>query len=94
MNKIYKRETLGSEKREKHPENWTRQRNVVLNFKVTEEERQKIEKRIELSELPKQDFFIASRLYQNINVVGNVKSFNAIRKEMVSIENHLRSIQP
>ena len=30
--------------------------------------------------------------YQNINVMGNVKSFNAIRKEMVSIENHLKSI--
>mgnify|MGYP002557740920 CR=1 FL=1 len=90
--RIYKRETLGSEKRERHPENWTRERNVILNFRVTEEEKQKIEKRIELSGLSKQDFFISSCLYQNINVVGNVKSFNAIRKEMVSIENHLKSI--
>ena len=92
MSRIYKRETLGSEKREKHSENWIRERNVILNFRVTEEERKKIEKRIELSGLSKQDFFISSCLYQNINVVGNVKSFNAIRKEMMAIENHLRSI--
>ena len=83
MNRIYKRETLGTEKRERHPENWIRVRNVILNFRVTEEEKRKIEKRIELSGLSKQDFFISSCLYQNINVVG---------KEMVSIENHLKSI--
>ena len=57
MNKIYKRETLGSEKRERRPENWTRERNVILHFRVTEEEKRKIEKRIELSGLSKQDFF-------------------------------------
>lgn len=37
MNKICKRETFGSEKMERHPENWTRERNVILNFRVTEE---------------------------------------------------------
>ena len=92
MSRIYKRETLGSGKREAHPENWIRERNVILNFRVTEEEKRKIEKRIRLSGLSKQDFFIASCLYQNINVVGNVKTFNAIRQEMLSIEKHLRSI--
>lgn len=92
MSRIYKRETLGSGKREAHPENWIRERNVILNFRVTEEEKRKTEKRIRLSGLSKQDFFIASCLYQNINVVGNVKTFNAIRQEMLSIEKHLRSI--
>ena len=92
MNRIYRRETLGSEEKEKHPKKYTRKRNVILNFRVTEEEKRKIEKRIELSGLSKQEFFISSCLYQSINVVGNVKSFNAIRKEMISIENHLKSI--
>lgn len=92
MSRIYKRETLGSGKREAHSENWIRERNVILNFRVTEEEKRKIEKRIRLSGLSKQDFFIASCLYQNINVVGNVKTFNAIQQEMLSIEKHLRSI--
>ena len=40
MNRIYKRETLGTKKRERHPENWIRERNVIMNFRVTEEERQ------------------------------------------------------
>lgn len=92
MNRIYRRETLGSEKKEKNPKKYTRKRNVILNFRVTEEEKRKIEKRIELSGLSKQEFFISSCLYQSINVVGNVKSFNAIRKEMISIENHLKNI--
>lgn len=92
MNRIYRRETLGSEKKEKNSKKYTRKRNVILNFRVTEEEKRKIEKRIELSGLSKQEFFISSCLYQSINVVGNVKSFNAIRKEMISIENHLKSI--
>lgn len=92
MSKIYRRETLPPVGVTKEKVK-TRKRNVILNFRTTPDERALIEKRIELSGLPKQDFFIASCLHQPINVIGNVKTFDAIRKEMKLIDEHLRNIE-
>lgn len=93
MGKIYRRETLvASVGRDSDEEKWTRKRNVIMNFRVTEEERDLINKRIKLSGLPKQDFFIESCMHQSIKVVGNIKTFDAIRKEMRKIEEHLRGL--
>ena len=64
-----------------------------MNFRVTEEERDLINRRIKLSGLTKQDFFIASCMHQSIKVVGNIKTFDAIRKEMREIEEHLRGLK-
>ena len=93
MGKIYRRETLvASVGRGSDEGKWKRKRNVIMNFRVTEEERDLINRRIKLSGLPKQDFFIASCMHQSINVVGNIKTFDSIRKEMWEIEEHLRGI--
>ena len=63
-----------------------------MNFRVSEEERDKINKRIKLSGLSKQEFFISSCMNQSITVIGNIKSFDAIRKEMRRIDEKLRKI--
>lgn len=91
--RIYRRETLFSDGKSERKSDYERKRNVIVNFRTTEEERQMINKRIELSGLPKQDFFIASCMHQSINVMGNIKTFDAIRKEMRVIDEHLRSIE-
>ena len=65
---------------------------MIMNFRVSEEERDKINKRIKLSGLSKQEFFISSCMNQSITVIGNIKSFDAIRKEMRRIDEKLRKI--
>ena len=86
--KIYRRDTHPSCKSKsvvkKNEKN--RKRNMILNFRVTPEEKELIETRIRLSGLSKETFFIESCLYQAIFVKGNVKSFDAIRKSIETIK--------
>ncbi len=85
--KIYRRATHSSHKSEKvlKKNEKNRKRNVILNFRVTPEEKELIEARIRLSGLSKETFFIESCMYQKIFVKGNIKTFDAIRKSLDSI---------
>lgn len=69
-----------------------RKRNIILNFRVSEEEKKLILKRIELSGLAKADFFIMSCLHQEIVTYGNVKTFNVIKQQIVVIDEHIMEI--
>ena len=88
MNKIYKRSTLKTTNRKK---DWrtNRERNIILNFRVSEKEKEMIERRIELTGLEKAEFFIESCLYQAVLVRGNIKSFDKIRKRLDDLEQKL-----
>ena len=89
--KIYRRVThpSGNPKSVIKKNEKNRKRNMILNFRVTPEEKELIEARIRLSGLSKETFFIESCLYQAIFVKGNVKTFDAIRKSMGAIEKQL-----
>lgn len=65
---------------------------MIVNFRVTPEEKQLLDNRIELSGLSRQEFFIKSCLHQKITTVGNVKTFEAIKKQMAVIDKHILSI--
>ena len=79
--KIYRRTTQPSPILKSDAGKKARKRNVILNFRVTEQEKGLIEKRIELSGLKKSDYFIESCLYQKILVKGNIRRcFERIRR--------------
>ena len=61
MSKIYKRATLLVSKGPKKKDEHNRTRNVILNFRVTPEEKEQIEARIALSGLTKADYFIQKK---------------------------------
>lgn len=92
MGEIYHRANLikgvAKKKNEKN-----RKRNIILNFRVSEEEKRLIKKRIELSGMAKADFLIKSCLHQEIITYGNVRTFEAIKKQIAVIDKHLMSIQ-
>ena len=92
MAKIYRRSTLiaGTEKKKNEKK---RVRNVIMNFRVSPEEKEMIEKRIRLSGLAKGDFFIQSCTRQKIVTTGNIKTFDAIRESMKQIDEHLLKVQ-
>ncbi len=61
---------------------YPRKRNVVMNFRVSENERNLINARMALSGLNRSEYFIESCLYQKILVKGNIKSFGAIKDKI------------
>ena len=93
MAKIYRRENLVSGVTPKKKNEKNRKRSVIVNFRVTPEEKQLIDERIALSGLPRAEFFIQSCMYQKVITFGNVKTFDAIRKKLLVIDEHLQAVQ-
>ena len=85
MDKIYRRTTQlgGTPKKKKNEKNRTR--NVILNFRVSQKEKEMIEARIAMTGLSKSDFFIESCMYQAILVRGNIRTFHEIKTKMEEI---------
>ena len=93
MSRIYKRNNLIEGVVPKKNDEYARKRNVIINNRVTPEDRDIIYKRIELSGLKVQDYITECCKYGKVTAVGNVKSFDAIRKEMKVIDEHLCQVQ-
>lgn len=85
MSKIYKRETMPVSEGPKKKNEHNRIRNVILNFRVTPEEKEKIEARIALSGMTKADYFIQSTLHQKIEIYGNVRVYEQMGADMLRI---------
>jgi len=92
MARIFRRDNLISGVQPKKKDEKKRKRNVIVNFRVTPEEKQLLDNRIELSGLLRREFFIQSCLYQQVNTFGNVRTFDVIRKKLVTIDRHLTEI--
>lgn len=93
MAKIYRRDNLVSGVTPKKKNEKNRKRSVIVNFRVTPEEKQLIDERIALSGLPRAEFFIQSCMYQKVNTFGNVKTFDGIKKKLVAIDEHLQAVE-
>lgn len=92
MAKIYRRDNLVSGVTPKKKNEKNRKRSVIVNFRVTPEEKQLIDERIALSGLPRAEFFIQSCMHQKVITFGNVKTFDAIKKKLIVIDEHLRAV--
>lgn len=74
-NKIFIRPTMEKGRDQKLKDEKARKRNTIINFRVTPEEKNRIEARIALTGLDRAEFFIESCLYQTVLVKGNVRTF-------------------
>lgn len=92
MAKIYRRSNLVSGTRKKKKVEKNRVRNIILNFRVSQHEKELIDNRIRLSGLARGDFFIQSCTRQKIVTTGNIKTFDAIRESVKKIDGHLQEI--
>ena len=82
MDKIYRRATQLSDTPKKKKNEKNRVRNIIMNFRVSPQEKELIDARIALSGLPRAEYFISSCLYQSILVKGtDFKSEFGERKE-------------
>ena len=53
----------------------SRKRNTIINFRVTPDEKKRIDARIAITGLSRSKFFIESCLYQTVLVKGSVRTF-------------------
>jgi uncharacterized protein (DUF1778 family) len=93
MDKIYRRPTQSAGTTKKRKDEKARKRNVIMNFRVSAQEKELIDKRIALSGLSKSEFFIQSCMYQKILVKGNVRTFDEIKKQMATVNKHLSEVE-
>jgi nitrogenase subunit NifH len=93
MAKIYRRSNLVSGIRKKKKVEKNRVRNIIMNFRVSPQEKELIDNRIRLSGLARGDFFIQSCTRQKIITTGNIKTFDAIRESVKKIDGHLQEIR-
>ncbi|WP_270781938.1 plasmid mobilization protein [Ligilactobacillus ruminis] len=91
--KIYRRDTLLKNTKPKKKDEKNRKKSACVNFRVMPEEKEIIFNRIRLSGMKIQDYVAQSCMYNQISVVGNVKTFDAIRDEIKAIDEHLLSIK-
>ena len=89
MTKIFKRETLDSNIARNENVKKNRKRDIIVNFRMSKEEKILLDNRIELSGMLRQDFFIQSCLNQKIVTYGNIRTFDAMKNKIKIIEEHL-----
>ena len=92
MTKIFKRETLDSNIARNENVKKNRKRDIIVNFRMSKEEKILLDNRIELSGMLRQEFFIQSCLNQKIVTYGNIRTFDAMKNKIKIIEEHLAKV--
>ena len=92
MNKIYKRNTLIQSNIKKVKNEKNRLRNVIVNFRMSQDEKDLLDQKIKLSGLAKQDYMAQAVLNNEVVVIGNVRVFDEMEKQLYVIEDSLKLI--
>ena len=91
MSKIFKREGLQSRSRKlKVDEN--RKRNIIVNFRMSPEEKSLLEEKMTLSGLNKQDYMIQMSLNHRVEVFGNIRVFDELKKKLKMLEEYFENV--
>ena len=77
----------------KNVDKHNRFRCITVGFRVSPEEKERIEERIALSGLMKSEYFINSCLDNKVIAYGNVRTFEKIKQSLIDIEEHLSRIE-
>lgn len=88
-NDMYKRPRETAQPKKKKDEH-RHKRNVIVNFRMSPEERADLEQRIMASGKSKQDYMFQSSLEQKIKIVANRKMLENIQNRMDVIEAELK----
>ncbi len=71
-------------------EDYSRYRNRTITFRVSEQEKRRLDARIETSNIKKTDYYIQSCLYGRIMVIGDRKNIDKLIDELNEMELFLR----
>lgn len=85
MIKMFRRHTLYEISKKTRNKEKNRKRNRILNFRVSEEEYDLINKKIEISGLKKQDYFLQMLLNHEVKLVSDYRLSDNIAKEIFQL---------
>ena len=88
---MYKRPRKKAQPKKKKDEH-NRKRDIIINFRMSPEERAELEQRILISGKKKQDYMIQSSLEQKLEIVANRKMLMDIQHRMDEIETELKRV--
>ena len=88
---MYKRPRQKAQPKKKKAEH-NRKRDIIVNFRMSPEERAELEQRILISGKKKQDYMIQSSLEQKLEIVANRKMLMDIQHRMDEIETELKRV--
>ena len=91
MSKIFKRESLQSKCRKLKVDK-NRKRNIIVNFRMSLEEKSLLEEKIALSGLNKQDYMIQMSLNHRFEVFGNIRVFDELKEKLRVIEEYFKNV--
>jgi len=88
---MYKRPRKAAQPQKKKNEH-NRKRDIIVNFRMSPEEREELNERILLSGMKKQDYMIQSSLEQKVEIIVNRKMLLNIQNRMDIIEAELKRV--
>ena len=77
----------------KNRDNKNRWRNITVGFRVSPEENELINRAVDLSGLPKQEYCYRRCLNQDVVVQGNPRVYKALKNELAKVLNELKSMK-
>ena len=91
MSKIFKRESLQSKGRKLKVDK-NRKRNIIVNFRMSPEEKSLFKEEIALSGLNKQDYMIQMSLNHSVEVSGNIRVFDELKTRLKMLEEYFKNV--
>lgn len=91
MSKIFKRESLQSKGRKLKVDK-NRKRNIIVNFRMSPEEKSLFKEKIALSGLNKQDYMIQMSLNHSVEVSRNIRVFDELKTRLKMLEEYFKNV--
>lgn len=91
MSKIFIRESMKS-KSNKVKTDKNRKRKRIVNFRMSEEEKDLLDTKIKISGLNKQDYFIQIALNHTVNMYGSIKAFDELKREILDLKEYFLNL--
>lgn len=73
-------------------EKYVRKRNVFIGFRLSKEEKERLDKFVKLSGLTQRDYVAARSLQEDVVIVGNTRVYKALSDQINELINELKRL--
>ena len=73
-------------------EKYERRRNVFIGFRLSKEEKERLDKFVKLSGLTQRDYVAARSLQEDVVIVGNTRVYKALSDQINELINELKRL--
>lgn len=73
-------------------ENYERKRNVYIGFRLSKEEKERLDKYVKMSGLTFREYVARRSLQEDVVVVGNTRVYKALQNQLEEIVNELKRL--